>query len=619
MKGLELLKKNESKRVSVLGIILVLLIIGIAVCGIRFHNEWLLIVSFVSMLLVYVLHISLDSRNEKVMADENRELNYILENSKKMVLAFILVDVPSETFKIIYSGEAVDMELYDELSVSHSYDTYLPMLLSKVKNEEERRKLNESFQLNALLENISKQKDGSVPFIINYEAEDGERWSRINVCEADRDKSGKISKLLFTNIDITSVVAKEFSYQEEISKALVESERVSKAKSEFLANMSHEIRTPLNSILGFNALIAQENINNAVRDYTDAIANSSELLLSLINDILDLSKIEAGKMEIVENEYNVGNVINDCLKMTKTSLGGKQIEMKSEIGNIPGTLYGDELRIRQILINLLSNAAKYTEQGEILLRVHTESAGRGKVGLVVAVKDTGLGISRENQTKLFKSFQRVDEEKTHNIEGTGLGLSLVKRLLDLMGGTIKVDSRVGVGSTFTVFIPQKVVDDPVEFEMTDSETETSNEDLLNFRAPDARVLSIDDILLNRKLIEKMLEKTEAVVDSAKGGIEALELLRRNEYDIVYVDHMMPDMDGVDMLKHFRKEHHEINKNTSFIILTANAINGAEEEYIGYGFDGYLAKPTSQIELIRTLKQAYERKKKTNGSETENNE
>lgn len=608
MKKFDFFKKTGSKRALVLGIALVCLIAAVAVFGIIFHNEWLLVVGFVSMLLVYILHISLDAGNEKIMAEENRELNYILEGSKKQIQSFILVDVPTGKFKILFSSETTNISFYDDPATDNDYNKFLPMLLHQVKKEEEREMLAENLKLSNIVEAISKQQDRTIYYIVNYNSDNEERWNRVTISDVERDSEGNIIKLLFTNVDITHIVAKEYAYQQNIQQSLVEAERASKAKSEFLANMSHEIRTPLNSIIGFNSLIAQEDVSPIVRDYTEDINNSSEILLSLITDILDLSKIEAGKMELVEDEYSISTIIDDCMKMTGTRLNGKDIELKTEIGSMPSVLYGDGLRIRQIMINLLSNAAKYTEKGEIILRVHTESAGRGKVGLVIAVKDTGLGISRENQQKLFKSFQRVEEEKNHAIEGTGLGLSLVKSLLDLMGGTIKVDSRVGIGSTFTVFVPQRVVEEPVGMEVTETEVEISNDELLAFRAPDARVLSVDDILLNRKLIEKMLEKSEAQVDSAKGGIEALELLKQNEYDVVYVDHMMPDMDGVEMLKRFRKEHHEINKNTPFIILTANAVKGAKEEYMGYGFDGYLAKPTSQIELFKTLKQAYERKR-----------
>lgn len=608
MKKYNLSMKTEKKRVSVMGIVLVALIVCIAVIGLILRNEWLYIVSFVSMLLVYVLHISFDARNVKVISEENRELNYILDGSKKQIRSFVLVDIQSNRFKVLYSSGNYNESAYEDPAIDNDYSKFLPSLLAQVKNEAEKQQLEACLQLDAIVDALSKRNEGCLNYIVHFTAADEEFWNRVTISDVDHDANGGITRLLFTNVDITPVVSKEYAYQQEIKDALVEAERASKAKSEFLANMSHEIRTPLNSIIGFNSLISQENVSPLVHDYTTDIANSSEILLSLINDILDLSKIEAGKMEIVEEEYNINSVIDTCLKMTGTRLNGKQIELKTEIADMPRVLYGDELRIRQIVTNLLSNAAKYTEQGEILLRMHTENAGRGKVGLVIAVKDTGLGISRENQQKLFKSFQRVEENRNHFIEGTGLGLSLVKRLLDLMGGTIKVDSRVGIGSTFTVFLPQRVVEEPTGMETEDTEVEISPDDLLKFRAPDARVLSVDDILLNRKLIEKLLEKSEATVDSAKGGIEALELLRQNEYDVVYVDHMMPDMDGVEMLKRFRKEHHETNKHTPFIILTANAVKGAKEEYLSYGFDGYLAKPTSQLELFKTLKQAYERKR-----------
>lgn len=575
--------------------------------GVTTRNALILVIVLALLAAAFITIIILrDTQDAKRMAAENKELNYILVSTKKQVKSFVLVDTVTQKFKILYSSETINIGQINQIA-SAGYDAVLERLLKFVKNDEQRAQLMTKLKMSALLDELGKRRGSNLNFSVKLEPDDNEIWESITVCPVERADDGSYTKILITNVDITNIASNEIAYQKKIQTALEEAERANKAKSEFLANMSHEIRTPLNSIIGFNSLIAEEDVNETVRDYSKDIANSGEILLSLISDILDLSKIEAGKMELVEEEYNLKNIVNDCYKMTLPRIGGKDIKFTTECDIASENLYGDGLRVRQIMMNLLSNAAKYTEKGEIVLRVRTDSTGNCTTGLHVSVSDTGPGISRENQQILFKAFQRISEEKNHYIEGTGLGLSLVKRLLDLMGGTIRIDSHVGLGSTFSVFIPQRVAQREISGDKINGEDEISTDELLSFRAPDARVLSVDDILLNRKLIEKLLEKSEAKVDSAKGGVEALEFLERNEYDVVFVDHMMPDMDGVEMLKRFKSTEHEKNMNTPFIILTANAVKGVKEEYLGYGFDGYLSKPTSQIELFRALKQSYEKK------------
>ena len=372
-------------------------------------------------------------------------------------------------------------------------------------------------------------------------------------------------------------------------------EAANEAKSLFLANMSHEIRTPINAILGMNEMILRENRNEQIEEYAENIYSAGNSLLYLVNDVLDISKIESGKLEIMENIYELSSFIHDCYSMVAEKAEKKGLELTVSCNpQLPSKLKGDESRLRQVVTNILSNAAKYTEKGGITLSFDSHYQD-GQMMLVVNVKDTGIGISKENMEKLFTQFTRFDMEKNRNIEGTGLGLSLAKRLTDLMKGTIEVQSIYGVGSSFTVTVPQLIVDaEPIgDFHQKySSVANQAGKYHPSFEAPDAKILVVDDTIVNLKVIVNLLKFTKIKVDTASSGRQCLEMVSQTAYDLIFMDHMMPEMNGIETFAEMQKMTDSPNKNTPVIMLTANAITGVREHFLQAGFADYLSKPVS---------------------------
>lgn len=390
-------------------------------------------------------------------------------------------------------------------------------------------------------------------------------------------------------------------------------ESASKAKSAFLANMSHEIRTPINGILGMDSMLLKECKDESLRDYALNIQSAGQTLLSLINDILDISKIESGKMEILPVTYSVFTVLNDCYNMVAIRAHDKNLELVMDISpDIPRSLFGDEVRIRQVVNNLLSNAVKYTNEGSITLSVRSEKlsvdpiqGGNSKqVKLFIQVKDTGIGIREKDREKLFNDFVRLDEKRNRNIEGTGLGLNLTKQLLDMMGGTIEVESTYGEGSVFTVCLLQQVSDEkPLgDFEKLYKQhvnvVDAAHE---RFEAPEAKILVVDDVQMNLKVFAGLLKDTKIQIDTAMNGAEALELIQGKHYDVIFLDHMMPVMDGVEAFRRMKLLEKNPNAITPVVMLTANAVSDARNGYMDEGFSDYMAKPIREEVLLSTLK------------------
>lgn len=383
-------------------------------------------------------------------------------------------------------------------------------------------------------------------------------------------------------------------------KARIEASRANRAKSDFLANMSHEIRTPINAVLGMNEMILREDISPEVRELAQNIANSGEALLSIVNDILDFSKIESGKMELNLAEYEPFGIIRSCETMIAPRAAAKDLAFSIECDEkCPKVLFGDETRIRQIIINILTNACKYTEKGSISLKLSWESKRSKDGNLIIAVTDTGMGIAKENQGKLFDAFQRIEERKNRNIEGTGLGLSITNQLVRLMNGAIYVDSEVGKGSTFTVNIPQGVLSEELSgaYGLVNVEKDSKYQEL--FKAPEAKILAVDDYKMNLTVLKGLLKKTEVKLTLANSGQEALDKIKTETFDLVLMDHMMPGMDGIEALERIRKSDTP-NRDIPVIMLTANAIAGVEEQYLKAGFQGYLSKPINSKALEETL-------------------
>ena len=395
----------------------------------------------------------------------------------------------------------------------------------------------------------------------------------------------------------------------EARESALRSERAlaaSEAKSSFLSNMSHEIRTPINAILGMNEMILREAGDESVLAYSDNIKSAGNSLLSIINDILDFSKIEAGKMEIIPVDYELSSVINDLVNMIHDRAANKGLELEVSVDkDIPGTLHGDEVRIKQIITNILTNAVKYTEKGTVTFAVGYEQIPQeyDSILLCVSVKDTGIGIRKEDIKKLFSKFQRIDEERNRNVEGTGLGMNITRSLLDLMGSALEVESEYGKGSMFSFKLKQNVVNrTPVgDYESTYRERLRKRPAYREkFTAPDARVLVVDDNEMNLVVFRSLIKQTLISIDTAPDGDSGIALTRENHYDILFLDHMMPGKDGIETLNEIRKDHDNPNALSPAICLTANAVSGAREQYLSAGFDDYLTKPVDAAALEEML-------------------
>ncbi len=375
------------------------------------------------------------------------------------------------------------------------------------------------------------------------------------------------------------------------------------AKGKFLARMSHEIRTPINAVLGMDEMILRESKEQQIRDYAMDIYTAGQTLLSLINDILDFSKIDSGKMEIVPVEYDVSSLIHDLANMASQRAKGKGIEFVVEADQgIPSRLYGDDVRIRQVLTNILTNAVKYTPEGTVWMRIRSLESD-GPAVLWFEVEDTGMGIKEEDLPKLSAEFERIEEERNRNIEGTGLGMSITIQLLTLMGSKLLVKSEYGKGSKFYFQLEQEIVDStPIgDFESRARQLAENYTYGTKFLAPDAEVLVVDDNAVNRKVFRNLLKETEIRVTEAGGGRECLELVQAYHYDLIFLDHMMPEMDGVETFRRIKGLTEFPCKDTPIVVLTANAVSGARESYLAEGFDDFLSKPIVPEKLEEMLK------------------
>lgn len=397
-------------------------------------------------------------------------------------------------------------------------------------------------------------------------------------------------------IDVTQSKEKERQLKELRDAALA----ANRAKSSFLANMSHEIRTPINTILGMGELIIREAKSPNVLEYAENIEAEGRTLMALINDLLDFSKIESNKMEIREAEYSIASLLHDIVAMFSIKMEEKGLDFRAKVEeNIPAVLFGDELRIKQILSNILSNAVKYTERGGVWMKAKWNLLAEGEGELVISVRDSGIGIRKEDLEVIFEKFRRVDVERNSRIEGTGLGMSITAQLLELMHGEIAVESEYGIGSEFRVRIPQRVIDaTPIgnySF-LPEAKKEPLHE---IFTAPGAKVLVVDDNVMNRVVVKGLLKRTLVQVDEAVGGRECLKKTENTYYDVILLDHMMPEMDGLQTLEQLKKQDGAC-KDSVVIVLTANAVAGAKKFYLDKGFHDYLSKPVSGALLEKML-------------------
>ncbi|MBQ6537725.1 MAG: response regulator [Eubacterium sp.] len=392
--------------------------------------------------------------------------------------------------------------------------------------------------------------------------------------------------------------------EQKLKEDLRVAQRASEAKSTFLSNISHEIRTPINSVLGMDEMILRESTDPRIRKYATDIKNSGRTLVSLINDLLDFSRIEAGKLDILPVEYEMSSTLNDLVNMISVKADEKELEFAVDVDEtIPHLLIGDEIRVKQCVINILNNAVKYTEKGSVKLTVSYEKEDDTHILVRFDVADTGIGMKQEDLNRLFTPFERIEENRNRNIEGAGLGMSIVKNLLDMMDSELEVKSEYGKGSEFGFVLRQEVISwEPMgDFaKMYQKSIESAKEYSSYFEAPDAHILVVDDTKMNLTVIKGLLEPTKVNVTTATSGIQAMEKVKQEQFDLIFLDQRMPGLDGIETLQEMKKTMPERIENTPIIALTANAISGARERFIKAGFDDYLTKPIDSMKLERTI-------------------
>ena len=401
----------------------------------------------------------------------------------------------------------------------------------------------------------------------------------------------------------------------ELQKAKDEAERANKAKSKFIARISHEIRTPINAVMGMNEMILTETSEENIREYSEDVKDSASVLLNIVNEILDSSKIESGKMELVSENYKIGSMLNDLYNMIHIKAKDKNLELVFDIDSqIPREYVGDVKRLRQILVNLLTNAVKYTEKGRVTLALRCKVIG-DNAKLSFYVMDTGIGIRQEDIGKIYDEFQRFDTSRNRDVEGSGLGMNIVQQFLKLMDSELKIESEYEKGSEFSFEIQQKIVDaKPLgDFREKVSRANNGRKERIAFTAPEAKILVVDDFAMNLKVFGNLLKQTQIQVSQATSGRECLELVKQEHFDMIFLDHMMPEMDGIETLHAMQSE--KLCEGTPVVMLTANAIVGDREKYIQEGFDDFLSKPILpeilDETILRHLPQAYVKKAEGN--------
>ena len=383
----------------------------------------------------------------------------------------------------------------------------------------------------------------------------------------------------------------------------MEARKANKSKSEFLSQMSHEIRTPINAIIGMNEMILRESEDEQISEYALNASNSAQALLSIVNDILDISKIEAGKMELITEEYELTSLIVDCYNMILSRAQDKGLRLVVRCDEtLPTRLVGDMARVRQIMLNLLTNAVKYTDRGEVTLRLSGTRTAEG-ISLRLQVEDTGIGMTQEDMEHLFRKFERFNLARNRSVEGTGLGLAITKKLVDMMQGTVEVQSSYGAGTVFTVEVPQQIAEDtPIGvFNIRQKQKSKQQEhSRSHFVAEQARILVVDDVEMNLKVFRNLLKRSKVQVDLATGGMECLNMVCLNHYDLIFMDHMMPELDGIETYHRMCSLQDNLNVNTPVVMLTANALSGMREMYLKEGFCDYLSKPINHVQLDNLL-------------------
>ncbi len=540
-----------------------------------------------------------DIDEEKKKRDQLAEVletnNYRLWTIAKLFMAAYEVDLEHDAFSEIKMDSHIVTDLLGDARTNAQM--MLRKVMENITDPEYLDEVSRFIDLGSLTDRLRKTDTVMMEYLSNQG-----RWRRLRFIVSRRGKSGAPTSVLWLGEDIDQE-------RKERSRLIDMSERAlaaSEAKSSFLSNMSHEIRTPINAVLGLNEMILRECGDQNILNYSESIRTAGSTLLGLINDILDFSKIEAGKMEIIPVEYDLSSILNDLVNMIQTRADAKGLMLVLDFDkDMPNLLNGDEIRIKQVITNILTNAVKYTEKGSVVFGMTYEKLPEepDSVLLQVSIKDTGIGIKEEDLKKLFSEFERIEEKRNRNVEGTGLGMNITKSLLQMMGSTLKVESIYGLGSKFSFAVKQKVVSwSPIgDYEASYKKSlKQRGRYKASFTAPTAEVLVVDDNQMNLMVFKSLLKRTGVKIDMAGSGDEALSLAYDKKYDVIFLDHMMPEKDGIETLHEMRAQKAGPNLHTTAICLTANAISGAREEYIAAGFDDYLTKPIDSVKLEEML-------------------
>ena len=549
----------------------------------------------VSHVLWLVESIDEEKRKRDAISMEANSLNAQITSVANIYMAMFDIDLKADTFRTIKCDNAIVQTLIED----NTEEAQLLMydVMERITDESSMEEVKKFINFGTL--DMRLKNTGSVTLELLTMTK---KWVRIRFIASQRTNTGALSHVMWLAEDIND----EKKERDELIDASERAIAASEAKSSFLSNMSHEIRTPINAVLGMNEMILRECDDNNILAYSESIRTAGNTLLGIINDILDFSKIEAGKMEIIPVDYDISSVINDLVNMIQTRADDKGLVLVLDINKeVPKLLHGDEVRLKQVITNILTNAVKYTEKGSVTFCIsYSRIAGESdSVMLEVAVKDTGIGIKPEDMKKLFSEFERIEEERNRNVEGTGLGMGITKRLLEMMGSQLKVESVYGLGSKFSFTLKQKVVkwealgDYEAAYKASLKEHKKYRE---KFTAPDAEVLVVDDTPMNLMVFKSLLKQTGVKIDTAAGGDEGLALMAGKKYDIIFLDHMMPEKDGIETLHELRGKVNDPNVETPAICLTANAISGAREQYLAEGFNDYLTKPIDSAKLEEML-------------------
>ncbi len=536
-----------------------------------------------------------EKRKRDEISEAAKKLNTQMASISNIFMSVFDIDLSADSFSIIKSENAI-------------VNGFIKDQHTGVQNllRESMRQITDDSSMNDIMSFVDfstlddRLKDNESVTLEIYTKT--KKWVRVRFMESQRMKNGRLSHVIWLAEDISAEKLERDKLIDMSERALAASE----AKSSFLSNMSHEIRTPINAVLGMNEMILRECDDRNILAYSESIRTAGSTLLGLINDILDFSKIEAGKMEILPVDYDLSSVINDLVNMIQNKADSKGLQLVLEISRkIPKQLHGDEVRIKQIITNILTNAVKYTEKGSVTFCIDYEKVpdDPGSIILEVAVKDTGIGIKPDDMRKLFSEFDRIEEERNRKVEGTGLGMSITKRLLEMMDSTLEVESIYELGSKFSFRLKQTVVkwEELGDYEAAYRESLGKRKKYHEkFRAPMAEVLVVDDTAMNITVFRSLLKRTEIRIDTASSGDEALALAYDKKYDMIFLDHMMPEKDGIETLHEIKAQKNNPNLNTPSICLTANAISGAREQYIAAGFDDYLTKPIISEKLEEML-------------------